>query len=60
MRTNFENAVIKSGIKGKDIALKAGVTPEAVSLLRKKGIKKIDTAKKYADALGVNAFYLLG
>lgn len=60
MKSNFDNIVVASGIKAKDIALKVGVKPEAVSLLRKTGIKKLKTAEKYAAVLDMPAFYLLG
>ncbi len=57
--TMLEKLIEGKKIKQCDIATQLGISRPAVSQQIKKGIKRIDIAKKYAKILNCNPLFLL-
>lgn len=57
--TNFKKYRMFLGLKQKEVAQRAGVSPVSVARLEKVGCYDTRTAAKYAKALNCNPIYLL-
>lgn len=57
--TALAREIKKRGIKQNKLAAKLGVTPAAVSLQVKTGIRMLRTAKSYAKVLNCNPRFLM-
>ena len=59
MDSNLKQMRIRSGITQRELATRVGVTPPAVAMLERGGIRDTRTAAKYAKALNCNPIFLL-
>ncbi len=57
--TALQNMLNAKGISQHELARRLKVSQPCISITAKKGIKKFSTAKRYADAIGCQAIFLL-